>query len=205
MSQQLKLKYNIMSFPELGLNYWAIPKCMNTSIKYALLKKINKVFDQNIDGSASWVHNIEMHRYITPEQAINNRNENFTCIRHPYRRVKSLYKDFGLRRFNEVLRAGVNNSRLKDIDYFIDYYIKDSTDNDNVHLRSYSYFISSGGLVRIDRVFKEDEIKEYLCKKGIILEHLNVSEGKFVTLTEKHKQIIYNRYKTDFDLFKFVK
>ena len=60
--QQLKLKYNISKWADLKINFWGIPKCGNTSVKYALLKKSG--VDGKKDDVMKWVHNHNAAVYI---------------------------------------------------------------------------------------------------------------------------------------------
>ena len=172
---ELVRSFNVMTFPELGVNYFGIPKCMNTSIKWALLNEVG-LADQPIDEISKWVHNVELDRYITPEDALSSPLRNFTVIRSPYDRVRSLYKDFGCGR-----RTSLNIS--------IDSFMRKLW-SENIHYLPMSDFIPVG----VD-VLRFDEVADYL---GIDIPRLNCTDSADVVLTDEHKRLIRERYGEDF-------
>lgn len=101
----VKLKYNIASFPTLRVNFWAIPKCGNTTLKFALIRTNNPAaFDlmrsqgKTHDDIEQWVHQAGNCAYITPETANSNGFVNFTVVRDPIDRFTSGYQDFTQKR-----------------------------------------------------------------------------------------------------------
>lgn len=103
----IKLKYGISSFKNLRINYWSIPKCGNTSIKYALLRAedperfkhiLSKHNTSDSDDVNQWIHSVGICTYIRPDQANNNGFTNFTVIREPVSRLLSGYMDFTQKR-----------------------------------------------------------------------------------------------------------
>ena len=200
MSKALKKAFNITQWNDLGLNYWGIPKCGNTSVKYALLEKVN-IANSDHSDTQQWVHNLDIAEYISRETAKKNGNANFATIRNPYERVKSLYKDFGIRRADTKIMKDVESHRLKDLDYFLEHYIKQSTDANNIHLRSLSYFLVKDGNVLIDNVIDINNINNFLSKYYITVPVLNTTQDLDIEFTDKQKQIIYSRYHQDFEIF----
>lgn len=204
MSKALKKAFNISQWNELGLNYWGIPKCGNTSVKYALLEKVNRVKDDSSE-TQQWVHGLDLAEYISRETANTNGNTNFATIRDPYERVKSLYKDFGIRRSDIVIMKDVDGDKLKNLDYFLEHYIAKSTDANNMHLRSLSYFLVKDNKVLIDNVYDINTINSFLSKYNISVPVLNTTQDLQIVFTEEQKQIIYTRYQQDFEIFGYDK
>ena len=195
----LKLKYNISQWNDLGLNYWGIPKCMNTAIKLALFQKCGKFDDVQIDPYDIGVdyHKEKLISYIDPKTALNNNNINFTVIRHPYERSISLYKDFSLRRKDGSIE------QHKNIDQFIAY-LGTTNDQQNIHLRSQCYFICDNDRIHSTmNVHDERTIHDFLRPLGIKIQVINKTQELNITLTEKQKQIIQKRYRKDFDVLGF--
>lgn len=201
----VKLTYNITQWDKLRLNYWGIPKCGNTSVKYGLIQKTDPSKIQQLDNQADdWVHQESRAKYITKQSALDNGYTNFTIIRHPYQRVISLYKDFGLRRSNRKLLPNADQSRVHDLDYFINHVIGKSTDSDNIHIKSMCYFICENNQPLFPNVIDITQMSDFLLQYGVDLVSINTID-KQVQLSEQHKQVIYNRYKQDFDAFNYAR
>jgi len=195
----LKLKYNISCYDELGLNFWGIPKNGNTAVKLALLQKIGKIEKKQVHPNDIGVeyHKEHLIPYIDPNTAINNGNLNFTVIRHPYERVLSLYKDFGLRRKQSSIQ------QHKELDDFISY-IESTNDSQDIHLRSQSYFICNDkGEIQPSVVCNLINIHQFLYTRSIDLQIINKTTPIDITLNQKQKQAIQNRYKKDFEWLGF--
>jgi len=195
----LKLKYNISCYDELGLNFWGIPKNGNTAVKLALLQKIGKIEKKQVHPNDIGVeyHKEHLIPYIDPNTAIKNGNLNFTVIRHPYERVLSLYKDFGLRRKQSSIQ------QHKELDDFISY-IESTNDSSDIHLRSQSYFICNDkGEIQPSVVCNLINIHQFLYTRSIDLQIINKTTPIDITLNQKQKQAIQNRYKKDFEWLGF--
>lgn len=132
----VKLLYSIATIDKY--NFWAIPKCGNTSIKHDLLDVYGLAVTNDPDDSTyRWVHKESLMRYITPNEANNNGNYNFTFVRDPVERFISLYKDFCIRRKDipeiwqktpEQLFEIISNQPQERLL--------------NIHMRSLSYFLN---------------------------------------------------------------
>ena len=143
MSNDIKLCYNIASIKDF--NFWGIPKCGNTTIKYKLLKKFKPEKLQPIDDTCKWVHDPSLMTYLTPLQANSNGKYNFTFIRNPIAKFTSIYKDFCLYRKSFPFSSPEELlNELKEI--------KQDEANHNIHLRSISYFLKKfeGDIFNID-------------------------------------------------------
>lgn len=197
---KIKKKYNLTTYPKLGLNYWGVPKCGNTSVKFVLLQASG--VDTQSQGHA-WVHQPDVNQYITPEQALINSYINFATIRHPYNRVKSLYKDFAHTRPEIGIKKGVDKTHLTNIDYFVDQCIVDTTDNDNVHVRSISYFLfDENNKALVDNIFDIETQHQNLEKfLNVDIVKMNANHSNDIELSDANKEKIYKRYQCDFDNF----
>lgn len=135
MSEANKLAYSIASIDQF--NFWAIPKCGNTTIKYQLLKAFKPESLLENDSFDRWVHRTDLMDYITPQEALNNHKYNFTFIRDPIERFKSLYKDFCCTRSDIPEIYGISLEQL--VNKLREYIEREMSAN--IHLRSISYFL----------------------------------------------------------------
>ena len=188
----VKLKHNISSWDRLKLNYWGIPKCGNTSVKYALAAA-SELKLQALDDICVWVHKESLTQYITPQQAIENGFRNFTVIRNPLDRFMSMHKDICRR---EPLSKIVGND--KSINNFLNYLEKTNDDKRNVHFRSQCYFIAQGDKV-IPDILSYADIEQMLNTK---IEHLNSIEKQY-DITDEQKNRVYNIFQKDYELLGF--
>lgn len=136
----IKLTYSIANIGPY--NFWAIPKCGNTTIKYALLKKYQPDDLRRLDGGAnSWIHSEQIVNFITPDEANTNGCINFTIVRDPIDRFRSLYSDLCMTRKLAIPEIG-NMSVDELISFISDTKSQASLD---IHLRSQSYFLNKFG------------------------------------------------------------
>lgn len=135
MSEANKLTYGIASIGHC--NFWSIPKCGNTTIKYRLLQEFKPGSLQENDSFDRWVHRSDLMEYITPKEALNSDKYNFTFIRDPVVRFLSLYKDFCCTRSDIPEIFGISPEQL--LDKLREYVGRETSAN--IHLRSISYFL----------------------------------------------------------------
>jgi hypothetical protein len=193
MSLENKLLYSISSIA--NVNYWALPKCGNTTIKYKLLEKYEPdvVSSMAINGVDDWVHGYKLMDYITPFDAMSNGKYNFTFVRNPIARFVSMYKDFCTTR--SIIKAVEGLS----IDAFIDY-LEVELEAEicaNIHFRTQQYFLEyfEGDIFNID---------DYTQSK---LNH----RAKSVELTTQQRERVERLYINDYkyldnvtDIEKFI-
>jgi len=184
---QLKAKYNITAWPNLRINFWGIPKCGNTSMKYALL--VNSGIDGQKDEVMKWVHNHGGAKYIDIQTARNNGFQNVTITRNPYDRFVSMYKDV-LRR-PKMFRL----NSVKSVDSFIK--VLDNKSVKDMHFKLQCQFITINDTVIPDIVLDLDTLDENFMNLNI--QKYN-SINKEVTLTAEQKQHVYELYRQDFEL-----
>ena len=196
---------NIVWYPELNVNYFAVTKSVCT----AMMASLGKI--DIIDPSSSrydYIYN--SLTFITKEYAQTNGCKNISVIRHPYNRIVSLYKHFVLKdpsRTKELL-TGLEVNDLKGIDDFVAKVIPHfSAKNPNHHLKSIGHFLCDEvGKVIPDLIFKieedREEISTFLASLGCEFKIANTSSFD-VKLSKESKDIIFERYQKDFNLFKF--
>jgi len=202
--KKVKGKHNITAWDNYKLNYWAIPKCANTAIKACLAGKPSN----NEYSREKWVHNPTNLNYITDKQAFKNGYTNFSVIRHPYERFISLFKDHGMQRPFKKIFNEKNQHMVGNLDYFINaVFEKYPTDHGcDAHVRSLSFYLVKDNKVRIDNVLLITDAANFLNKYNVTLKQINKTDPSIsVTLNDKHKEMIYERYKQDFEIFQFVK
>ena len=196
---------NIVWYPELNVNYFAVTKAVCTAMM-ASLGKID-IIDSN---SSRYDYIYDSLTFITKEYAQTNGCKNISVIRHPYNRVISLYKHFVLKDPSRVkeLQTGLEVNDLKDVDDFVAKVIPHfPAKNANHHLKSINYFLGDKkGNVVPDLIFKIEEDKEkikiFLASLGCDFKVANTSSFN-VELSNESKDIIFERYQKDFNLFKF--
>lgn len=175
----IKLTYSIV---QIGpCNFWAIPKCGNTTIKYLLYKRYQPRSIRPLDNEANeWVHLQTIGNYITPLDANHNGNYNFTVVRDPVERFRSLYSDFCV-----VRKHAIPEIKGMSIDELITYISK--ADNErtlNIHLRSQMYFL---------KAFRGDVFNLADLDLPQKLNHTNNT----VELTDRQKQRILKMWEPD--------
>ena len=186
MSYENKILYSIASIEDI--NFWALPKCGNTTIKYKLLELYNPqiINEYTSDSVDEWVHSIKLMDYITPFDAISNGKYNFTFIRNPIDRFISMYKDFSLTRKMKALHGDSINE-------FIRYLENELLDeiNANIHFRKQSYFLEhfNGDIFDID---------DYISEKH------NVRTMNIELNTKQEERVKY-LYSDDYKYFDLVK
>lgn len=183
----VKLRHNISSWDSLKLNYWGLPKCGNTSIKYALAKA-SELKLQKVDDTCVWVHKENLTKYITPQQAIQNGFKNFTVVRDPIERFISMYKDIHRRE-----QLGRKIGKNKSINTFLKYLEKTPDEKRDVHFRSQCYFLVHNEKV-IPDILTYDEIEAMLNVK---LEKLNTIKSE-VKMTDEQKNKVHELFIDDY-------
>lgn len=159
----VKLTYSICTIGDA--NFWAIPKCGNTTIKYLMLQKYGLAVTSDVnDEIYKWVHSESRMRYITPDEANSNGKYNFTFVRNKVDRFVSLYKDFCIRRKDIPEIYGLSPHEL--LQYLL---VNRNERSLNIHCRSISYFLEqfTGDIFRIED-YKEDRL-------NYINQELNIS------------------------------
>ena len=195
----------IFWFPHFNINYFGVTK----SIQTAMVASLGKI--DIIDPSAArseYVYDNQI--FITKEFAQTNGCKNVSVIRHPYNRVVSLYKHFVLKdpsRAKELL-YGLQVTEIKDVNDFVAKVIPHfSEEKPNHHLKSINHFLcNKDGKVIPELIFKiekdREEIKNFLDSHGCDFKVANRSNYD-VKLNNTSKDIIFERYQKDFNLFKF--
>lgn len=201
--KKLKQQYNITTWPNKKLNFWGITKCANTSIKYALLENID--IKDDITHPNNHIHNPNNVRYISKEEALQNRFVNFSITRNPYDRCISLYKDFILKR-NDIKLKGVKIDResINSFDKFVETMLCNENVRKEIHFRTQSSFLSFNSNICVDNIFDMYDTKNIENFIKTPLTTLNKSPGD-ITLNKKNKEIIFRLYEEDFKNLGYAK
>ena len=175
------------------VNFWAIPKCGNTSVKAFILHKYQglKILSLKPTESNNFVHKEGVgFVYLSPGEALVNGRHNIAFVRDPIERFKSLYMDFCIKRSNPGL-PGFHGMTVDSCLFEIERQFSSIHESDiNPHLRSQRYFLEHfrGNIFRIDDF-------------GTI--RLNVTNG-YLALSKMQAQRIKSIYSEDFDLINKV-
>lgn len=198
-------EFAITEWNNIGINFWNVSKCAGTSVKYALLKKAD-LADQikNIEKDKT-VHNNSFIKYITRDQALYNNNQNVAVVRHPVDRVVSLYRDFSLKRKIAIPVVGrtVDISKIDNLNYFINVYIKEGSNKDNLHLRSISWSLCNDNKILVDKIYKFENIDGLFKDYNLDFTFRNKSAKADIKLTKEQVKIIEDRYNDDYNNFGF--
>ena len=192
-------RYAIAEYSKFKLNYWPIPKCANTAVKTCL--SFPNGSQGNPYSKFKWVHKPENVPNLDINIALSNGNLNFTVTRHPYDRVISLYKDFGLRRPWKMFKVKPT------IDYFVQT-IYDGWPTDdatkNYHAYSMCYYVTKDNKLLVDRIIDVNDLNKFLKSINVNPRIVNKTTTMNIPLSDKIKEIIYNRYSNDFKVFGYT-
>ncbi len=149
-------KYNIATFSNLQLNFWAIPKCGSTTIKTILLREDSpSLYNRckNDPHTQQWAHG--KCKYITPKQTKQKGFKNFAVLRDPIQRLYSMYK--ALDRLGENMQGSVHFKRdIKDffknpnVLDFVKLLGRHPDEERNIHFRSQKSYCIFDNIIKID-------------------------------------------------------
>ena len=189
---------DISTYNNLKLNFWAITKCGNTTVKTHLYNlNNNTVFNHK---KQTKIHSKEFLSYIDKDNASKNGFINFTVVRNPYDRFLSMYKDLVLSRPKRGLSAGLkSNTTVDEMLSFIESIPNESRD---VHFKTQISFID----VNLDiKVIDLKNLSNWQLNIPAPETTRHKSKSNFNNLTEIQKEKIYKIYKEDFIRFNYQK
>ena len=161
---------SITSYDNLGINFWCIPKCGNTSTKLAFLKlndpalfsgTIEKMMRSDQDDTHDFIHRVQFNKFITYEEATSNGYRNVSVVRNPIDRFCSAYRDFVFKRSTSGF------GKFPKFEVFIK---KARQDNDMV---SFLKGISELDYEDIDAHFRPQSVFVDDCVEVFKLEHMS--------------------------------
>lgn len=198
LSKKSLQRLNITNWDKLGVNYFGITKCANSTVKTHLYNLENNTNENRGIG----IHSHTFSNYITPDIALNNNNTNFTVTRNPYSRAISIYK--WVKQYNPKhwIKNGINPDWT--FMELLDYIQHQKTNNvlTEVHLKTQSSFLHNINMINLDMDLLDSKWPfSFEPPKSKI----NVSKSVDFDLTKKQKKLIYNIYKEDFERFGYEK
>lgn len=183
---------NITVWPLLGVNFWGITKCANSTMKIHLYELENNAkFEAKKDTK---IHKPIYVNYISEEEALQNNLTNFTITRNPYDRFVSIYRDMVKSRPRRGRQAGLSSD--SNIDQVLSLISEIPNNERDVHLRTQYSFIPYTQITKID-------VKDILSKWPLDFPAPNFIKNKSsytdsIQLTEEQRKKVYEIYKEDF-------
>lgn len=190
---------NISYWPKLGVNYWGITKCANSTVKTHLYElEYQKEFEFTKETK---IHSSSLINYITEDEALRNNLKNFTVTRNPYDRFSSIYRYMILSRPKRGAKAGLNKDMS--IDGLLSF-IENTLDNErDVHLKTQCSFITTNDIIIIDsKRISDDWPFDFLAPSGFKNKSSNQEK---IIFTTNQKNRIWKLYKEDFERFGYSK
>ena len=158
---KLTKRYNILAFPQLNLNYWAINKVATSTMCNHLLIQTGATIDtQHNSGQVGKRMTSTLH--IDRETAYTNGLINFAIVRSPYARFESCYRHFKYPK-NDIQYAGSHKARFDPAwspDDFLDHIerVFDKGHVGNKHYAKQSWFIPDPE--RLDHIIKLESLAQ---------------------------------------------
>ena len=214
MQRDLKQKFGIIELPELGCNYWSIPKCGNTSIKYGCLRASGLEIETDEDDIYASLHDLGVARYIDMTMALENGFFNFSVVRNPIQRALSMYHDFAYKRKGKAVGGSgefvlaweqliASESTFSD---FVSLLLQFDEADVDMHFRSYKPRLSSDDGRVIPVVFCLEDMPRWLpmlnskLKRSVQIPHVNRT-GTVLTASTKDTVSLRKMWKDDFSLW----
>lgn len=186
---------NITVWPDLRLNFWGITKCGNSSVKNHLYSLQNESadFDKDVNINSS-----KYVKYISMHEALNNGYDNFTVVRNPYDRFKSMYSDLFHKRPARGIKAGINVDW--NVDQFLDFLESKKENELDVHFLKQSTFINPS---LMQYIVKLEDMSSWDLSIPPPKVRSHQSGSNELTLTSEQKNRVYFIYKKDFEVFSY--
>mgnify|MGYP001604403329 FL=1 len=191
-----KQERNISGWPNLGVNFFGIPKNAHTAVMTHLYRQEHSRpdFDVGFD-----IHNQSKGhtKFITEEESVSNGCVNFAIVRDPISRFLSMYKDLCLTRKKRGKTAGVWGMSL---DQFLDHLFKTPYHRLDIHFVRQVDFVPP----YVDRIFKlESLFQDWNFEFPCVNESKNSIPFADISLTDPQIKRIQEFYREDLARFKF--
>lgn len=200
------IRQNIITFPELGFNYWAINKNATSSMLHYFADQIGiRAPITNSDQQAK-VMLKHLNRYIGQDEAYNNGLKNIVIVRNPFKRFESCFRMFKFP-VNDIQRKASRKANFdrtwNSQDFLLS--IKKQWDfrskRGNKHYWKQTWFVPD--LDKIDHVIKlENLVDTWPLEMKIPTIHFNRTDKKRTSRPwDYNKDLLFHLYKDDFSAF----
>ena len=200
--EKMNLMRKIRFYREKKIIFIHVPKAAGTSVANALYGKTLGHFKAKMIME---LYPKEFSEFFT-----------FAIVRNPYSRVISAYKFVkqGGTEYMGVAKKSVYKSKLfSSFDIFVKEWLSkvDLSNEDYVFQPQYLFTHDEYDRLLVDKIWQMEGLdlfqKEFSEETGIQLniKHLNRSKKSEIELNDELKQIIYEVYKKDFELFGYEK
>lgn len=204
-SDKETIRQNILTFPELGYNYWAINKNATSSLAYYFALQIGlKPNSEHQDAKTKLKH---QNRYISQDQALNNGLKNLTVVRNPFTRFESCYRMFKFPK-DDIHSLAASKARFDKNFSSQDFLLSIQKTWDfrkkqgNKHYWKQTWFVPDKS--QIDYIIKLENLSNgWPSDLPVPKEHTNRSYNKSNIEYDYDKELLFEIYKDDFLSFEY--
>lgn len=203
-----------MIIHKLKLIFVHIPKTGGSTISNILVPNIN-IHDEKYMEYLYGIKNNKALQHLSIieiKKIVKNTDDyyKFSIVRNPYDRLVSEYY------WCQIKNIGNKSGQKFDdfLNYIIDIFKNNKFDTNiyTDHFIPQYKFLYDDNILKVDKIFKFENfnnVLQFLKEKYDIntnfYKHLKVHNGNKLNLTQNQKNIIYNLYKKDFELFNYPK
>lgn len=214
-------QYSIASFPNLKINFIAIPKTGTSSFLTSLIEESDpKNIESVLSKSHEYSHNRKFATYITPDDANSNNFLSVSILRNPIDRFISQYRDFffgykinhktnGSKEFNRDWQNFKNS--LPSENDFLDFILSYQEDDIDMHFRSQYWFVKyikpvNNYFIRLENLNSSITSLNKISNLNLQIYNRNTTHTiKNINLNTDIKEKIKIKYAKDFTLWKDAK
>jgi len=195
--------------PKDNLGYIQIPKVASRSLRVALIDHFSGLDSASFDKKKLKEYS-EIHSEHVKQSLIRQQHPDafiFSFVRNPYDRIVSCYKNKVAMPDSDKNIFACHGINLDDsFDTFIEKICEIPDNEADRHFRSQSWFLMSDNELLTDYVGKLENINEdwaYLSQRFNLpaMPHRNSTPNTAIEISQRNKQLIQQRYESDFKHF----